>query len=117
MHSPYTLALFTCHIPNFILLMLSCYHITPHLISPSIISYTYCHYHTSPLSSHITHHNTSHPTSQFTHHHINTMTTSADDSRNISSESSCYIYFITYLLSCFNLSNIINIYQLSQLYL
>ena len=32
--------------------------------------------------------------------------TTADDGRNISSESSCYIYFITCLLSCFNLSNI-----------
>ena len=29
----------------------------------------------------------------------------AEDGRNISSESSCYIYFITCLLSCFNLSN------------
>ena len=107
MHSPHTL--FTCHIPSFILLItLSRYHITPHLSSPSIISYTYRHYHTSPLSSHITHHNMYHPTSQFTHHHINTMTTPhspAKDGRNISSESSCYIYFITCLLSCFNLSN------------
>ena len=77
MHSPYTL--FTCHIPSFILLITSSrFHITHH------------------ITSHITHHNTSHPTSQFTHHHINTMTTShspADDGRNISSESSCYILF------------------------
>ena len=86
-------------------------HYTPSHFS-LIISYTYRHYHTSPLSSHITHHNASHPTSQFTHHHIDTMTTShspADYGRNISSESSYYIYFITCLLSCFNLSNIIYI--------
>ena len=69
---------------------------------------------THHITSHITHHNTSHPTSQFTHHHINTMTTShspADDIHQLMTveifhpKAPAIFYFITCLLSYFNLCN------------
>ena len=105
--SPHPHTLFTRLILIFIFLITSFrYHITPHLISPSIKPYL--DYHPSPFSPHITEHNAS----QLTHHHINTMTIShspADDGRKNSSESSCYAYiycyFFTCLPSCINLSN------------
>ena len=72
------------------------YHITPHLISPSIIQIPRLSPITSLTSYYSTHY---HVTSQLTHHHIYTMTTShspADDGRKNSSESSCYILFYCY---------------------
>ena len=91
----------------------SCYPV----ITLQLISFLHSHINSMIITHHLSHlicstryHNTSQLISQFTHHHINTITTShspADDGRNNSSESSCYIYFffITCVPSCINLSN------------